>query len=107
MEIEKTERKIQRMFSRACSEYSLLEDGDRVLVALSGGKDSLELVRLMARQQHILKPRITVEAAHVVMDNIPYETDLRFITSFCERHGVRLNVIHTPSTQPNANSQVR
>ena len=107
MEIEKTERKIQRMFSRACSEYSLLEDGDRVLVALSGGKDSLELVRLMARQQHILKPRIMVEAAHVVMDNIPYETDLRFITSFCERQGVRLNVIHTSFDEERPDTKAR
>ena len=69
--ISKTERKIQRLFSKACAEYQLLTDGDRVLIAVSGGKDSIELTRLLARQAKILRPRIEVEAAHVIMDNIP------------------------------------
>ena len=94
------ERKIQRLFGRACAGYSLLEDGDRVLVALSGGKDSLELVRLMGRQQRILKPRIEVEAVHVIMDDIPYETDRTYIQRFCEEQGVRLTVLHSRSLSP-------
>ena len=73
-ETELTETKITRLFKRACAEHLLLEDGDRVLVAVSGGKDSLELVRLFSRQMRIHKPRIEAEAAHVIMDNIPYET---------------------------------
>lgn len=89
------ERKVQRLFSRACAEYRLLEDGDRVLVALSGGKDSLELVRLMARQMRIYKPRITVEAAHVIMDNIPYETDRSYIQHFCDELGMKLHILHS------------
>lgn len=83
------------MFHKACGDYQLLEDGDKVLIALSGGKDSLELVRLLGRQQRILKPRITVEAAHVIMDNIPYETDRTYITEFCQQHGVPLHILHS------------
>jgi len=89
------EKKIQRLFHRACAEYSLLEDGDRVLVALSGGKDSLMLLRLMGKQQRIFKPHIEVEAVHVVMDNIPYETDHTYIQRFCEEVGVRLTILHS------------
>ncbi len=89
------EVKITRLFRRACAEYHLLEDGDRVLVALSGGKDSLELVRLMARQAKILKPRISVAAVHVIMDNIPYETDRSYIQGFCQNLGVELFVLHS------------
>ena len=89
------EKKIGRLFHRACSEYSLLEDGDRVLVALSGGKDSLMLVRLLGGQSRIFKPRIEVEAVHVVMDNIPYETDRSYIQGFCEEHGVGLTILHS------------
>ena len=73
--MSKTEKKIMQLFHTACGDYHLLEDGDRVLVALSGGKDSLQLVRLLGRQQKIYKPRIEVEAVHVVMDNIPYASD--------------------------------
>lgn len=92
---DKTERKIQRLFSRACAEYRLLEDGDRVLVAVSGGKDSLELLRLMSRQGKIHKPRITVEAAHVIMDNIPYETDRSFLQWFCDDLDITVRLLHT------------
>ena len=42
--------KLPRLFRKACADYSLLEDGDRVLVALSGGKDSLMLVKLLGQQ---------------------------------------------------------
>ncbi|MCM1079007.1 MAG: tRNA 2-thiocytidine biosynthesis TtcA family protein [Bacteroidales bacterium] len=88
------ERKIQRLFRKGCAEYRLLEDGDRILIALSGGKDSLELARLLAGQQKIYKPRIRVEAAHVVMDNIPYETDRSYIKSFCNSLGIKLHILH-------------
>ena len=37
------EERICRKFNKACVDYHLLEDGDRILIALSGGKDSLEL----------------------------------------------------------------
>ncbi|MBR4572284.1 MAG: tRNA 2-thiocytidine biosynthesis protein TtcA [Prevotella sp.] len=87
--------KIHRLFHKACAIYSLLEEGDRVLVALSGGKDSLMLLRLMSEQQRILKPRIEVEAVHVIMDNIPYETERTYIQKFCEEHGVRLTILHS------------
>lgn len=89
------EQKITRLFRRACANYHLLSDGDRVLVALSGGKDSLELVRLMARQSRIHKPRIEVAAVHVVMDNIPYETDNTYIEQFCQQEGIRLVILHS------------
>ena len=87
--------KLPRLFRKACADYSLLEDGDRVLVALSGGKDSLMLVKLMGQQQRILKPRIEVEAVHVIMDNIPYETDRTYIQKFCEDEGVKLTILHS------------
>ncbi len=94
-ETEHTEAKITRLFRRACAEHFLLEDGDRILVAVSGGKDSLELVRLFSRQMRIHKPRIEAEAAHVIMDNIPYETEREYLESFCNDNGIKLNIIHS------------
>ena len=72
----KAEQKVLKRFNKGCVDYHLLEDGDRILIALSGGKDSLELVRLLAQRARIFKPHIEVEAAHIIMDNIPYETVL-------------------------------
>ena len=88
------EEKIRRKFNKACVDYELLEDGDHILLALSGGKDSLELCRLMAQRSRLLKPHITVEAAHVIMDNIPYETSRIYLEQFCRELGIRLHLLH-------------
>lgn len=93
--MEKTEYRIRKLFHKGCVEYGLIEDGDRILVALSGGKDSLMLLRLLAHQSRLFKPSIKVEAAHVIMDNIPYETDRTYITGYCEELGVPLHILHT------------
>lgn len=89
------EYKVRKLFRKGCVDFHLLEDGDKILIALSGGKDSLELVRLLAAQARIFIPSITVEAAHVIMDNIPYETDRTYIEQFCEKEGMRLHILHS------------
>ena len=89
------EAHIRKQFNRGCVDYSLLDDGDRILIGLSGGKDSLELTRLLAARSRIFKPRIEVEAAHIIMDNIPYETDRSYLEHFCEEVGIRLHILHS------------
>ena len=49
-EEDRLERRIVSRFRKAISYFHLVDDGDRVLVALSGGKDSLCLLDLLARQ---------------------------------------------------------
>ncbi len=93
--MQKTERKITKKFNEGCVRYGLLNDGDKILVGLSGGKDSLMLLRLMALRSRIFRPKIEVEAVHVVMDNVPYVTDISYLTEFCTELGVRLHVLHT------------
>lgn len=84
------EKQIRKRFNKACKEYNLLEDGDRILVGLSGGKDSLMLLKLLALQSRIYKPRISVIAAHIRMNNIPYAADAAFLKDFCSGLGVEL-----------------
>ncbi len=84
-----------RLFNRACTRYGLLADGDRILLGLSGGKDSLLMARLMAERARIFRPAIHVEAAHVVMENVPYQTDLAYLESFCQDLGLPLHVLHS------------
>ena len=74
-EEEKTIRRIERRFSKGVVQYGLIEEGDKILIGLSGGKDSLALVELLGRRARIYKPRFSVVAVHVVMKNIPYQSD--------------------------------
>ena len=64
------EQRLHRRFNKALRTYSLIEDGDKILVGLSGGKDSLCLLELLAKRSKIHRPHFTVEALHVRMENI-------------------------------------
>lgn len=87
-EEEKTLRRIEKRFAKGVVEYGLIEEGDKILIGLSGGKDSLALVELLARRSRILKPRFSVVAAHVVMRNISYQSDTDYLRSYAESQGV-------------------
>jgi len=43
----KSEKKLLHYVSRAISDYKLIEKGDRVMVCLSGGKDSYTMLRIL------------------------------------------------------------
>lgn len=103
-EEEKLYSRIKRKFSKATKEYALLEEGDRILVALSGGKDSLVMLKLLAERSRVIKPRITVEAAHVSMVNIPYKSNIKFLQEFC--NGLQVPFHHLESSF-NAESDTR
>lgn len=75
--------------------YHLIDDGDRILVALSGGKDSLCLLDLLAQRQRIFMPHFSTEAIHIRMDNIDYETDTHYLEDFCRQRNVNLHVVNT------------
>lgn len=93
--LSQLQNKLWRTFHHTCKTYSLLEDGDRVLVGLSGGKDSLALVELLGRQAQIFKPRIEVVAVHVRVKERKYMSDLTYLASFCKEAGVRFIVRDT------------
>ena len=89
------EKRLEKRFRRALTTYKLIEDGDRVLVALSGGKDSLFLLEALAKRSRIFKPRFKVEAVHVRMRNISYESDSSYLQKFSENLGVKLHILET------------
>ena len=88
-------KKLNERFVRAFATYKLLEDDDHVLIGLSGGKDSLLLTELLARRARISHPRFRVEAIHVRMENINYETDTSFLEQFCATLDVPLHLVTT------------
>lgn len=87
-EEDKLMRRIEKRFSKGVVQYGLIEEGDKILVGLSGGKDSLALLELLARRSRIYKPRFSVVVAHVVMTNIPYESDIEYLRRFAEELNV-------------------
>ena len=87
-EEEKTIRRIERRFNKGVVQYGLIEEGDKILIGLSGGKDSLALVELLGKRARIYKPHFSVVAVHVVMKNIPYQSDAEYLKAHCEAYGI-------------------
>ena len=87
--------KIKKLMGKAIKDYHLIEDGDKVLVGLSGGKDSMALLELLAEQSKIFKPQFTVEAVYVRMRNIPYQSDEDYLSAFAARKDVILHIVET------------
>lgn len=90
-----TDQQITKLFGKALRKYGLVEDGDYILAGLSGGKDSMALLRLLALRSRIFKPRFRVEAAFVRMTNIPYQNDETYLQEFAESLGVKLHIVET------------
>ena len=87
------ETKIAKKVTRAIVEHKLIEDGDRVMVGLSGGKDSWALIQIL----DVLRQRAPI-AFSLVAVNIDsgydgYEHDK--LTAACAERGWELHVEHT------------
>ena len=89
------EEKLWKTFNKALGQYHLIDEDDKILVGLSGGKDSLCLLEFLARRSNVHVPHFTVEALHVRMENMYYETDTTYLQSFCDRLGVPLRIVTT------------
>ncbi len=92
---ERLFRKVEKKVVKAIRDYGLISDGDRVLVGLSGGKDSLALVELLGRRSRIFRPKFEVVVAHIRMTNIPYQADTDYLRRCAEAYDLPFVVRET------------
>lgn len=67
-DLTKTEAKINSKMGKAISDYSLVSNGDRILVAVSGGKDSLTMLNMLKKIQSWAPIKFKLYAAHITTD---------------------------------------
>ncbi|OQY56575.1 MAG: tRNA 2-thiocytidine biosynthesis protein TtcA [Candidatus Parabeggiatoa sp. nov. 2] len=63
--IKKPPKSLIRCVGRAIADYAMIEDGDRVLLGLSGGKDSLSLLHILAHLQRYAPIHFSISAITV------------------------------------------
>lgn len=80
--------RLDRQMRKAIRDYRMIEDGDALLIGLSGGKDSLALVELLGDMSRVFRPKFKVYALHVKMSNISYQSNEDFLRAHCEAHQV-------------------
>lgn len=84
---------IHRKFTTATEEYRLLQNGDRVCVCVSGGKDSMLLGALF--REYEKHGRVPISARYLVMDPGYSEKDLALIKENAARLDIPTEVFNT------------
>jgi len=87
------EARLAKKVTKAITDYSLIEDGDRVMVGLSGGKDSWALLQILDVLRKRAPIRYSLVAVTVDSGYDGYRHDL--ISRTCEQRGWECRIVHT------------
>ncbi|MGL4999823.1 MAG: tRNA 2-thiocytidine biosynthesis TtcA family protein [Cetobacterium sp.] len=87
------EKTLWSPIGRAMHDYEMIEDGDRVAVGISGGKDSLTVLNALIRIQKISSIKFEIFPIHIH----PIEEGGNYgeIKDYCKKLGIELQVIET------------
>ena len=87
------EAKIGKKVTKAITDFNLIEDGDRVMVGLSGGKDSWALLNILDKLRQRAPIDFSLIAVNVDSGYKEYKHDL--IAKTCQQRGWEYRIEHT------------
>src|SRR5579872_266431 len=87
------ESRLAKKTTKAIVDYGMVEDGDRVMVGLSGGKDSWALLQILDVLRQRSPVRFSLVAVNVDSGYKEFKHDL--IARTCEAHGWEYRIEHT------------
>lgn len=88
---EKLFKKICRKMGTTMRDHEMIAEGDRILLGLSGGKDSMILLQALVERRAAVPFDFDIVAAHVEATGIGYHIDRQALTTFCQDLGVPLH----------------
>lgn len=89
--LDKLAKRLRRQVGRAIADYGMIADGDRVMVCLSGGKDSYAMLDIMLRLQR--KAPVDFELVAVNLDQKQPGFPEHILPEYLESLGVAWHVI--------------
>ena len=88
----------QRMLSvmrKGITKYKMIKDGDKIAVGVSGGKDSVTLLKLLAEYKKFAPEKFDLIAILVDLNFENQKTDYTPLINLCEQLGVELFIQKT------------
>lgn len=86
-------KKVLGCIRRASDDYNMIADGDKIAVGLSGGKDSMLLLRALTLYKRFSKKNFDLVAITVDLGFGNFDTDL--IRNYCDSLGVECHILNT------------
>jgi tRNA 2-thiocytidine biosynthesis protein TtcA len=81
-----------RKVAKSCHKYQLIDKNDKILVGLSGGKDSLFLLEALHYiRKHFAFP-LEIVASHIHIESVGYKSDPLFLEQFCQYLDIPLQI---------------
>lgn len=68
MDVERLAGNLMKKVNKAVYRYGMIGEGDRIAVALSGGKDSFGLLEVLRCRQRFVPEKYSIAAIHVIGD---------------------------------------
>jgi len=83
-----TTQKMLSVMRKGITEYKMIKDGDKIAVGVSGGKDSVTLLKLLAEYRRFSPERFDLLAISIDLDFTGAKTDFTALKAFCDELNV-------------------
>jgi tRNA 2-thiocytidine biosynthesis protein TtcA len=86
---------VKRTAGKAINKFSMIGEGDHVLAAISGGKDSFVMMDVLSERRKHIPIDYKITALHVNVENIGYDIDINYYEKLCASLNVEFITINT------------
>jgi tRNA 2-thiocytidine biosynthesis protein TtcA len=90
-EANKLAKRLRRNVGRAIADFNMIEEGDKVMVCLSGGKDSYALLDILLQLREIAPVRFDVVAVNLDQKQPGFPADV--LPGFLEARGIPFRIV--------------
>ncbi len=92
MDKEKLFKKLFQKTGQTIYNHHLINAEDKILIGVSGGKDSLLLLELLGKRKQHLPFKIELSAAHIIIKQIEFGVSIDFIQSICKEYDINFYI---------------
>ncbi len=84
---------VKNHLAKAVMDFGMISDGDNVLAAVSGGKDSLVMLDALSAFRQFKKVSFHLESIHITVEDVPYKANHNLLHQLTENMEIPLHFV--------------